>query len=99
MIKPEIPNNEAERLHALRALKILDTSHEERFDRVTRIAKRMFNVSISLVTLIDEDRQWFKSRQGLDAPELPRETSFCGHTINQDELLIIPDTAPRRKVF
>nr|WP_231609374.1 MULTISPECIES: GAF domain-containing protein [unclassified Pseudoalteromonas] len=99
MIKSEIPSNEAERLHALRALKILDTSHEERFDRVTRIAKRMFNVSISLVTLIDEDRQWFKSRQGLDAPELPRETSFCGHTINQDELLIIPDTAQDKRFF
>ncbi|MBB1328440.1 sensor domain-containing diguanylate cyclase [Pseudoalteromonas sp. SR43-7] len=99
MIKPDIPSNEAERLHALKTLKILDTSHEERFDRVTRIAKRMFNVSISLVTLIDEDRQWFKSRQGLDAPELPRETSFCGHTINQDELLIIPDTAQDKRFF
>ena len=67
MIKPEFPANEAERLHALRTLEILDTSHEERFDRVTRMAKRMFGVEISLVSLIDEDRQWFKSKQGLDA--------------------------------
>ena len=91
MIKPETPKNEAERLHALRTLKILDTSHEERFDRVTRMAKRMFGVSISLVSLVDEDRQWFKSRQGLEATETPREISFCGHAINQEGLFIIPN--------
>lgn len=91
MIKPEAPKNEAERLHALRTLKILDTSHEERFDRVTRMAKRMFGVSISLVSLVDEDRQWFKSKQGLEASETPREISFCGHAINQEGLFIIPN--------
>lgn len=91
MIIPKIPNNEAERLHALRALKILDTTHEERFDRVTRMAKRMFGVSISLVSLVDQDRQWFKSAQGLDATETSREISFCGHAINQEGLFIIPD--------
>lgn len=91
MIKPEFPKNEAERLHALRTLQILDTSHEERFDRVTRMAKRMFGVEISLVSLVDEDRQWFKSKQGLDASETPREISFCGHAINQDGLFIIPN--------
>ena len=91
MIEPERPKNEAERLHALRTLQILDTSHEERFDRVTRMAKRMFGVSISLVSLVDEDRQWFKSKQGLEASETSREISFCGHAINQDGLFIIPD--------
>lgn len=91
MIKPELPANEAERLHALKSLQILDTSHEERFDRVTRMAKRMFGVEISLVSLVDEDRQWFKSTQGLDASETPREISFCGHAINQDGLFIIPN--------
>jgi diguanylate cyclase (GGDEF)-like protein len=91
MIKPELPGNEAERLHALRTLQILDTSHEERFDRVTRMAKRMFDVEISLVSLVDEDRQWFKSTQGLDASETSREISFCGHAINQDGLFIIPN--------
>ena len=91
MIKPEFPANEAERLHALRTLEILDTSHEERFDRVTRMAKRMFGVEISLVSLIDEDRQWFKSKQGLDVSETPRDISFCGHAINQDGLFIIPN--------
>jgi hypothetical protein len=72
MIKPKEPKNEAERLHALRTLKFLDSSHEERFDRVNRMAKRMFNVSISLVSFVDEDRQWFKSKQGIDASEMPR---------------------------
>ncbi|MFV7770639.1 sensor domain-containing diguanylate cyclase [Shewanella marisflavi] len=91
MIKPELPANERERLHALRTLKILDTSHEERFDRVTRMAKRMFGVEISLVSLVDENRQWFKSKQGLDASETPRDISFCGHAINQDGLFIIPN--------
>jgi diguanylate cyclase (GGDEF)-like protein len=91
MIKPEIPDNEAERLHALRTLRILDTSHEERFDRVTRMAKRMFGVSISLVSLVDKDRQWFKSTQGIEATETPRDISFCGHAINQSGLFIVPD--------
>jgi diguanylate cyclase (GGDEF)-like protein len=91
MIKPVIPENELERLHALKTLHVLDTSHEERFDRVTRIAKRMFGVSLSLISLIDRDRQWFKSNQGLDASETSRDISFCGHAINQDELFIIPD--------
>ncbi|MBA6391580.1 sensor domain-containing diguanylate cyclase [Colwellia sp. BRX10-3] len=99
MIEPKIPDNEAERLHALRSLKILDTSHEERFDRVTRMAKRMFGVSISLVSLVDENRQWFKSSEGLDASETPRNISFCGHAINQDGLFIIPDTLKDKRFF
>ena len=99
MIEPKTPENEAERLHALRALQILDTSDEERFDRVTRMAKRMFGVSISLVSLVDEDRQWFKSKQGLDAPETPRNISFCGHAINQEGLFIVPDTLEDKRFF
>lgn len=98
-IKPNIMKNEAERLHALRTLRILDTPHEERFDRITRIAKRMFNVSISLVSLVDEERQWFKSQQGFYASETPRDISFCGHAINQDELFIIPDTVKDVRFF
>ncbi|MDM7859046.1 sensor domain-containing diguanylate cyclase [Alteromonas sp. ASW11-36] len=91
MQTPLIPENEAERLHALRTLEILDTTHEERFDRVTRMAKRMFGVEISLVSLVDSDRQWFKSKQGLDATETPREISFCGHAINESSLFIVPN--------
>jgi len=66
---------------------------------VTRMAKRMFNVSISLVSLVDEDRQWFKSKQGLDTSETPRDISFCGHAINQDELFIIPDASKDERFF
>lgn len=99
MIKPDIPKNEAERLHALRALRILDTSHEERFDRITRVAKRMFNVAISLISLVDESRQWFKSRQGIEASETPRDVSFCGHAINHDGLFIITDALIDERFF
>lgn len=99
MIKPDTPANEAERLHALRTLEILDTSHEERFDRVTRMAKRMFGVEISLVSLVDAERQWFKSKQGLDATETSREISFCGHAINQDGLFIIPNALEDQRFF
>ncbi len=93
MIEPNIPNDEAERLETLRALKILDSAPEERFDRLTRMAKRMFGVPISLVSLVDSDRQWFKSAQGLDASETPRNISFCGHAILGNELFLVPDAA------
>ncbi len=74
-------------------MRILDTSPEERFDRITRIAKSHFGVSTALVSLVDAERQWFKSRQGLDAAETSREISFCGHAILRDETLVVPDAA------
>ena len=67
MIKPAIPADESRRLQTLRDLQLLDTLPEERFDRVTRLAKQVFSTPIALVSLVDADRQWFKSRQGLDA--------------------------------
>lgn len=91
MQKPPKPENEEARLAALRSLNILDSSPEERFDRLTRIAKRLFNVPIALVSLVDEGRQWFKSSQGLSASETSREISFCGHTILGDGVFLIPD--------
>tara|TARA_R110002049_G_scaffold302103_1_gene494693 strand:+ start:279 stop:1241 length:963 start_codon:yes stop_codon:yes gene_type:complete len=90
--KPDIPQNEQERLESLRALNLLDTLSEERFDRLTRIAKRMFDVPIALVSLIDENRQWFKSCNGLEVNETPRDISFCGHAILDDDVFIIPNT-------
>jgi len=92
MKKPEIPQNETQRLAALCALDVLDTPTEERFDRYTRIAQRHFGVPIALVSLVDTDRQWFKSRQGLGASETPREISFCGHAILSEDIFYIPDT-------
>ncbi|MDG4582789.1 MAG: PAS domain S-box protein [Candidatus Competibacter sp.] len=91
MQKPEFPADEAQRLQALRALEVLDTLPEERYDRLTRIARRMFKTSITLVSLVDAERQWFKSRQGLDATETPRDISFCGHAILENRIFHIPD--------
>ncbi len=86
---PAKPQDEEQRLQGLRSLNILDTPPEERFDRLTRMAKRLLGVPIALVSLVDENRQWFKSCQGLDASETPRDVSFCGHAILNDEPLII----------
>ena len=91
MITPPTPVDELLRLETLRNLKILDTNPEERFDRVTRLARRIFGTPIALVSLVDTDRQWFKSRQGLDAVETPRDISFCGHAILSDEIMVVND--------
>lgn len=93
MQKPEIPADDAARLDALQGLNILDTLPEERFDRLTRLASRLFDVPIALVSLVDQNRQWFKSCQGLGASETPRDISFCGHAILGDEIFVIPDAA------
>ena len=89
---PEIPESEPARLKALRSTNVLDTPSEERFDRLTRLAKHMFDVPIALVSLVDENRQWFKSCIGLDVSETPRDISFCGHAILGTEIFIIADT-------
>lgn len=91
MKKPDIPQDEEVRLKTLRTLSVLDTSPEERFDRLTRMAKRMFDVPIAIVSLVDEERQWFKSCIGLSVGETPRDISFCGHAILGDEIFIIND--------
>ena len=93
MQAPEKPGNETMRLQTLRALNILDTSPEERFDRLTRLARRLFGVSIALVSLVDADRQWFKSAAGLDVTETSCDISFCGHAILQDDVFVIPDAS------
>jgi len=91
MQAPQIPENEIARLQSLCALNILDTPAEPGFDRITRIAQALFNVPIALVSLVDEHRQWFKSRQGLEATETPRDVSFCGHAILQGGVFVIND--------
>ena len=93
MLSPPIPADEASRIAALRALRLLDTPPEERFDRLTRLARRLFAVPIALVSLVDSHRQWFKSVQGLPVAETPREVSFCGHAILVDEILLVPDAS------
>ena len=72
--------------------KILETPIQEEFERITRLAKRLFNVPIVAISLVEDRRQWFKSIQGLDVSETCREVSFCGHAILQEGVLIVPDT-------
>lgn len=93
MIGAPLPPDEEVRLAALGKLQVLDTPPEERFDRLTRLAKRLFGVPIAAVSFVDEDRQWFKSRQGLSLEETTRETSFCAHAILQDGILLVEDAA------
>lgn len=91
MIPPTLPHNEQQRLQALRELLILDTPPEERFDRISAFAAKEFDVPIALVSLVDRDRQWFKSTFGMDVCETPRDISFCGHALNNSETLVVPD--------
>ncbi len=93
MLKPPVPVDETQRLLSLHSLRILDTPAEERYDRITRMAKRLFDVDICLVSLVDSDRQWFKSKSGLEACETPRDVSFCGHAINGKGPFVILDAA------
>ncbi len=86
-----IPPDELQRLAALHALGLLDTPAEERFDRLTRVAAALFDVPIALVSLIDANRQWFKSCVGTDIKEASREVSFCAYAVAERELLVIPD--------
>ncbi len=84
--------DEEQRLRALQDMQILDTPPEERFDRYTRIAAELFDVPVALVSLIDRDRQWFKSNHGLEVAETPRDSAFCAHTILDREVLQVADT-------
>lgn len=90
-MKAPLPDNESERLHLLKLYRILDTASERAFDDLTRLAAAICRVPISLVSLVDEDRQWFKSRHGLEATETPRDAAFCGHAILHEEVLIVED--------
>ena len=83
--------NEVERLNALRRAQILDSAPEQAFDEITERAAEICGTPIALISLVDEKRQWFKSRQGTELTETPRDMAFCSHTIRQDELMIVPD--------
>lgn len=92
MKKAPIPKNELQRILSVYALELLDTAPEERFDQLTRAATKMFHVPISTLTLIDANREWFKSCQGLSKTQGDRAISFCGHALVEDKILVIRDT-------
>jgi PAS domain S-box-containing protein len=97
MIEPVPPPEETARIASLRALGLLDTPPEERFDRLTRIAALATGVPMAYVSLVDVDRQWFKSRIGLTARQTPRSESFCGHAILASSPLVVPDALADRR--
>lgn len=91
MKPPKMPSEEAERLKALYDFNILDTPQEELFDDLTKMVALIFKVPIALISLIDSNRQWFKSKLGLNVSETPRDISFCGHVVFDSQPLIVPD--------
>jgi GAF domain-containing protein len=94
-----VPANEAERLRMLRLYRVIDTGSERAFDQLTRLASAICDAPISLISLVDERRQWFKSRVGLSVDETSRDIAFCAHAILQPEIFVVEDaTADARFV-
>jgi signal transduction histidine kinase len=90
-VKAPLPLDEEERLAALHEYEILDTLPEQVFDDLTQLAAQICDVPMSVVSLVDTDRQWFKSKVGLDAEQTPRDVAFCAHAIHSSDLLVVPD--------
>src|SRR5262245_24834260 len=82
---------ELSRLGKLAEYQVLDTAPEKEFDDITQVAAQLLGTPISLVSLVDRDRQWFKARYGLSATETPREHAFCAHAIKNDDVYVVGD--------
>lgn len=90
--KPPQPANETSRIASLDSFRVLDSECEATFDEIAELASQICQTPIALISLVDRDRQWFKSRVGLDATETPRDVAFCAHAINfPDDILEVPD--------
>lgn len=92
MKKAPIPENEDARICAVLGLNIINTEKDEQFDQLTSEACAVFKVPISTISIIDSDREWYKSHQGIEESDGPRDISFCGHALLQKDILIIEDT-------
>jgi signal transduction histidine kinase len=99
MIIPRLPKNEQERLQDLFEAELLDTPQESEFDDIVKLASQICNMPISLITLVDSNRQWFKAKVGLNVDETSREVSFCGHAILQDQLFEVQDALNDDRFF
>lgn len=99
MEKAPIPKNELERIASVYALNLLDTPPEERFDQLTRCATKIFHVPISTLTLIDANREWFKSCQGVSKTEGDRAISFCGHALVGGDMMAVKDTLQDKRFY
>ncbi|MDA1302620.1 MAG: GAF domain-containing protein [Proteobacteria bacterium] len=88
---------ERERLRVLELYEVMDSASEEVFDNLTRLAATICEAPISLISLVDDRRQWFKSRVGLDATETPRDQAFCAHAIEDDSLMVVEDATLDRR--
>jgi len=99
MREPGLPKNEQQRLERLLAYDVLDTMPEQVYDDIVALAAHICQVPIALVSLVDKDRQWFKARFGLDAPETPRSISFCGHVVESGEMLQVEDSFEDERFF
>ncbi|CAH0536704.1 sensor domain-containing diguanylate cyclase [Vibrio marisflavi] len=93
MLQPQVPANEGKRLRNLRRLGIIESGYEERFDRVTRVVRQLYDVPIAIVSLVDENWIWFKSCFGLPVKKAPRDISICGHAILTKDPLVIEDAS------
>jgi len=99
MQKPNTPSNENDRLKELRRLNILDSEQEKDFNELVELASIICGVPISLVTLVDTDRQWFKAKKGLAADSTHRDVSFCGHAINEDGIFIVENAVADKRFY